>query len=192
MPWFYAVWPRVPRQPEAKRNLSTETDFCTITGMFSVILSEKSMVASSWYYLMLKSFLLIGISLSLSGLAFSGGLSEVDSIQVLEMLKRGVPVIDIRRQDEWIETGVIEGSRLMTAFDQNGVLTPGFPERFTGLVNKDEEVVLICYSGSRTFYIGQALSQQLGYQKVFHANRGIVHWLRKGYPLVEADLKSAF
>ena len=149
------------------------------------------MVASSWYHLMRKSFLVIGIWLLLSGLAFSGGLSEVDSSQVLEMLKRGVPVIDIRRQDEWIDTGVIEGSRLMTAFDQNGVLTPGFPERFTGLVNKDEEVVLICHSGSRTYYIGQALSQQLGYQKVFHANRGIVHWLRKGYPLVEADLKSA-
>ena len=65
----------------------------------------------------------------------------MDSSQVLEMLKRGVPVIDIRRQDEWIETGVIEGSRLMTAFDQNGVLTPGFPERFTGLLKKDEKVV---------------------------------------------------
>ena len=191
MPWFYAVWQRFPRQPEAKRNSSAETDFCTITSMGSVNLSEKSMVASSWYHLMRKSFLLIGIWLSLSGSVFSGGLSEVDSSQVLEMLKRGVPVIDIRRQDEWIETGVIEGSRLMTAFDQNGVLTPGFPERFTGLIKKDEEVVLICHSGSRTYYIGQALSQQLGYQKVFHANHGIVHWLRKGYPLVEADLKSA-
>ena len=191
MPWFYAVWRRFPRQPEAKRNSSAETDFCTITGMVSIILSEKSMVASSWYYLLWKSFLLIGIWLSLSGLAFSGGLSEVDSSQVLEMLKRGVPVIDIRRQDEWIETGVIEGSRLMTAFDQNGVLTPGFPERFTSLIKKDEEVVLICHSGSRTYYIGQALSQQLGYQKVFHANRGIIHWIMKGYPLVEADLKSA-
>ena len=191
MPWFYAVWQRFPRQPEAKRNSSAETDFCTTTAMGSVNLNEKSMITSSWYHLLRKSFLLIGIWLSLSGLAFSGGLSEVDSSQVLEMLKRGVPVIDIRRQDEWIETGVIEGSRLMTAFDQNGVLTPGFPERFTGLVNKDEEVVLICHSGSRTYYIGQALSQQLGYQKVFHANRGIVHWLRKSYPLVEANLKSA-
>ena len=103
-----------------------------------VNLSEKSMFASSWYHLTRKSFLLIGIWLSLSGSAFSGGLSEVDSSQVLEMLKRGVPVIDIRRQDEWIETGVIEGSRLMTAFDQNGVLTPGVPERFTGLIKKDE------------------------------------------------------
>ena len=100
MPWFYAVWQRFPRQPEPKRNSSAETDFCTITGMGSVNLSEKSMVASSWYHLTLKSFLLIGIWLSLSGLAFSGGLSEVDSSQVLEMLKRGVPVIDIRRQDE--------------------------------------------------------------------------------------------
>ena len=191
MLWFYAVWQRFPQQPEPKRNSSAETDFCTITGMGSENLSEKSMVASSWHHLLRKSFLLIGIWLSLSGSVFSGGLSEVDSSQVLEMLKRGVPVIDIRRQDEWIETGVIEGSRLMTAFDQNGVLTPGFPERFTGLIKKDEEVLLICHSGSRTYYIGQALSQQLGYQKVFHANRGIVHWLRKGYPLVEADLKSA-
>ena len=113
MPWFYAVWRRFPRQPEAKRNSSAGTDFCTITAMGSVNLSEKSMVASSWYHWMRKSFLLIGIWLLISGSAFSGGLSEVDSSQVLEMLKRGVPVIDIRRQDEWVETGVIEGSRLM-------------------------------------------------------------------------------
>ena len=111
MPWFYAVWQRFPRQPEPKRNSSAETDFCTITAMGSVNLNEKSMITSSWYHLLRKSFLLIGIWLSLSGSVFSGGLSEVDSSQVLEMLKRGVPVIDIRRQDEWIETGVIEGSR---------------------------------------------------------------------------------
>ena len=58
--------------------------------MGSVNLSEKSMVASSWYHWTRKSFLLIGIWLTLSGSAFSGGLSEVDSSQVLEMLKRGV------------------------------------------------------------------------------------------------------
>ena len=116
---------------------------------------------------------------------------EIDSSVVLKMLKRGVIVIDIRRQDEWIKTGVIQGSQLMTAFDQNGVITKDFPKRFSNLVERDQEVVLICHSGGRTFYIARALSKQLGFQKVFDANRGINHWIKKGYPLVEADLNSA-
>ena len=74
---------------------------------------------------------------------------------------------------------------------QNGVITLDFPKRFSNLVERDQEVVLICHSGGRTFYIARALSKQLGFQKVFDANRGIAQWIKKGYSLVEADLNSA-
>ena len=118
-------------------------------------------------------------------------IQEVGSTEVLKMLKRGVPVIDIRRQDEWVETGVIEGSHLMTAFDQNGVVKHDFPESFSRLVQKEQEVVLICHSGGRTFFMTRTLNQKLGYKKLFDANLGIVDWRKKGLPLVEADLASA-
>jgi len=127
----------------------------------------------------------------LSITAQASNIQEVDSTEVLELLNRGVAVIDIRRQDEWLETGVIEGSHLMTAFDQNGVVTQNFPKRFNRLFQKDQEVVLICHSGGRTYYMARALKQQLGYKNVFDANLGIVDWSKKGFPLVEADLASA-
>ena len=129
--------------------------------------------------------------LSLFSTVSADNIQKVDSSEVLKMLKRGVTVIDIRRQDEWLETGVIQGSQLMTAFDQNGVITQDFPKRFRNLVERDQEVVLICHSGGRTYYIARALSKQLGYQKVFDANHGITHWIKKGYPLVEANINSA-
>lgn len=117
-------------------------------------------------------------------------IQKVDSTEVLEMLNRGVVVIDIRRRDEWVKTGVIKGSHLMTAFDQNGVITQDFPLRFSRLVKKDQEVVLICHSGGRTYYMTRALNQQLGYKKLFDANLGIIDWSKKGFKLIEADLAS--
>jgi hypothetical protein len=40
--------------------------------------------------------------------------------------KNGVVVIDIRRVEEWAETGIIEGAHTITAFTQSGQLHPNF------------------------------------------------------------------
>lgn len=99
--------------------------------------------------------------------------------------KNGVVVIDIRRAEEWAETGIIEGAHTITAFTQSGQLHPEFQTKFTAIVpTPDTPVMLYCRTGNRTGIIGNALVSQLGYSDVTHLSEGIVGWTAGGAPVV--------
>ena len=99
--------------------------------------------------------------------------------------KNGVVVIDIRRVEEWAETGIIEGAHTITAFTQSGQLHPEFQAKFTAIVpTSDTPVMLYCRTGNRTGIIGNALVSQLGYSDVTHLSEGIVGWTAGGAPVV--------
>ena len=99
--------------------------------------------------------------------------------------KNGVVVIDIRRAEEWVETGIIDGAHTITAFTQSGQLHPEFQVKFTAIVpTPDTPVMLYCRTGNRTGIIGNALVSQLGYSDVTHLSAGIVGWTAGGEPLV--------
>ncbi len=103
--------------------------------------------------------------------------SGLDNEGLAEKIREGATIVDIRRPDEWAETGVIEGSHRITAFDENGELNPTFGEQFTNLVKPDEEVVLICRVGNRTGALARALADGLGYANVYNVTDGIMEWL---------------
>ena len=44
------------------------------------------------------------------------------------MPKNGTIIVDIRRPEEWVETGVIEGAELITAFTADGDYTQSFSQ----------------------------------------------------------------
>ena len=99
--------------------------------------------------------------------------------------KNGVVVIDIRRAEEWAETGIIEGAHTITAFTQSGQLHPEFQAKFSAIVpTLDTSVMLYCRTGNRTGIIGKALVSQLGYSDVTHLSDGIVGWAASGSPVV--------
>lgn len=99
--------------------------------------------------------------------------------------KNGVVVIDIRRAEEWAETGIIEGAHTITAFTQSGQLHSEFQTKFTAIVpTPDTPVMLYCRTGNRTGIIGNALVSQLGYSDVTHLSDGIVGWIAGGAPVV--------
>jgi len=106
--------------------------------------------------------------------------SELDNRGLAEMMAKGVKVVDIRRPEEWHQTGVVEGSHLITAFDRHGRVVPGFPAEFQALVARDEPVVLICRTGSRTATLAHALAEQLQYQNVYNVTDGITRWIAEG------------
>jgi hypothetical protein len=39
---------------------------------------------------------------------------NIDNAELLRLQEKGVPVVDIRTPEEWRDTGVIKGARLMT------------------------------------------------------------------------------
>ncbi|QKT04998.1 FKBP-type peptidyl-prolyl cis-trans isomerase [Ectothiorhodospiraceae bacterium 2226] len=109
--------------------------------------------------------------------------SDIDNAELSELIEQGVKVVDIRRPEEWRQTGVVEGSYLLTAFDANGRFVPSFPAELERIAAKDEPVVLICRTGSRTGVLARALAEQGGYQDVYNVEDGIVRWLGERRPV---------
>ena len=107
------------------------------------------------------------------------GQASIDDLKQAQ--ENGVIIIDIRREDEWIETGIIEGAEAITAFTQTGQLHPEFQEKFMAAVEgADTPIMLVCRSGNRTSNLGNALIEQLGFTDVSHLEGGMLHWLGKG------------
>lgn len=99
------------------------------------------------------------------------------------LVEQGAKVIDIRRADEWRDTGIIDGSILITAVDAEGRLVPGFAQALGDAVGRDEPVVVICRSGNRSAAITRMMSESAGYSRVVDAGGGIRAWLGAGYPV---------
>lgn len=108
-------------------------------------------------------------------------LGQATPDELLSAQKDGVIIIDIRREEEWQETGLIEGSLTITAFQSNGSLHPEFRDKFFAAVeNPDTPILIYCRSGNRTTSLGNALIDQLGFSNVSHLTDGIIGWQEVG------------
>ena len=108
-------------------------------------------------------------------------LGELDNAAFKKAQEEGVVIIDIRGEDEWAQTGIIEGAVLITAFAPNGAVDPNFLPSFNQAVpTKETPFILYCRTGSRTNMMGRALVEQLGYSKASHLTDGIVGWSEAG------------
>jgi rhodanese-related sulfurtransferase len=94
------------------------------------------------------------------------------------MLKQNVPVYDIRRADEWQQTGVIDGSELLTFVDASGRINADFMNRFSAAIGQNDPVILICRTGNRSGVLARYLVEQKGYTQVFNVRNGITQWIR--------------
>lgn len=110
--------------------------------------------------------------------------TNIDNLELKSLQAQGVPVYDVRRADEWAQTGVVEGSRRLTFVDDKGRVMPDFVEKFTKSVGKNDPVILICRTGNRTDALSRALVEQLGYTKVYNVKNGITRWISEGQPVV--------
>ena len=120
---------------------------------------------------------------SLSGCA-EPPYDNLDNEQLKTMLEQGTPIYDIRRPEEWHQTGVVADSRLLTFVDDGGRILPDFMHRFTSAVGKDDPVILICRTGNRTSTLARRLVEQMGYTQVYNVRDGITRWIREGQPVV--------
>lgn len=119
--------------------------------------------------------------------------THINNQELSQLLAQGVPVIDVRRAEEWTQTGVVEGSHLLTFFDKNGNYDfRKWMQTFQQIVpTPDAPFILICRTGNRTHTISQALDRQLGYSKVYNVKKGITHWKREKHPVVAPNAKPA-
>lgn len=112
---------------------------------------------------------------------------DIDNAQLDKLSKSGVPVVDIRLQSEWEETGIVAGSQLLTFFDERGRAdAAGWLEKVKPIAKPNQPVIVICRSGNRTKPVSQFLSQQAGYATVYNVKHGIKGWIAAGGPVVPA------
>ncbi len=131
--------------------------------------------------------LLASLSLILLALSASAEVIHIETAELEALIKRGVPLIDIRTQPEWEQTGVIEGSKLLTFFDENGKHNaPAWLAKVTPLADAGQPVIVICRSGNRTLAVSNFLTQQAGYRTVYNVKYGINRWLKEQRPVVQA------
>lgn len=109
--------------------------------------------------------------------------SNLDNVQLKILLKQGVQIVDIRRPEEWRQTGVVEGSQLLTFVDAGGRLKSDFLARFSRTVSKDEPVILICRTGNRTSTLARHLVEKMGFTHVYNVRNGITRWISDGQPV---------
>ncbi|MFC5302295.1 rhodanese-like domain-containing protein [Azospira restricta] len=137
------------------------------------------------YAFVLSRIVLVGAAL----LAFGARAEviDIDNAELARLSAAGVPVIDIRTEGEWKETGVVPGSRLITLFDEQGRAdAPAWLAKVKGVAGPEQPVIVICRSGNRTRAASQLLSQQAGYRTVYNVKAGIRAWAGDNRPLVPA------
>ena len=102
--------------------------------------------------------------------------------ELLDAQKNGTIIVDIRRPEEWVETGVIEGAELITAFTADGGLHTDFQPKFFALFqDPSTPIMLYCRTGNRTGMLGDALLNQVGLTNISHLTDGIVGWSAGGF-----------
>lgn len=135
---------------------------------------------------MLKIFL----SLSFFMVSLFADLKVIDNNQLLEMQAKGVEIIDIRTVAEWKETGVINGAKMLTFFDEKGKydMTKWLNDFSQIVKDKDTSFIIYCAHANRTKMVGNFLNKELGYKNVYELNGGINYgWIDKGMKTVPVN-----
>lgn len=105
----------------------------------------------------------------------------IDNEKLQELIDQGVPIIDVRLESEWQNTGVIKNSHLLTFFDERGSYdAQAWQDELAKVASPDEAVILICHSGQRSNVISRWLSEKQGYATVYNVTTGIVTWKKTG------------
>lgn len=124
------------------------------------------------------------INVLVASFAFSDVI-EIGNIELKSLLQKKIPLIDIRRKDEWKSTGIVENSILMTFFDKNGKAnTNEWLKELNKIAKKNDPVILICRTGRRTGIISKFLSEKVGYRLIYDVTDGITDWIKKGNTVV--------
>ena len=113
---------------------------------------------------------------------------EVGNDEIIALMNNDVSVIDIRRADEWRNTGVIKKSSLITFFDKQGNHnTEEWMSQLKKIANENDPVIIICRSGKRSGIVSKFLDEQANYTNVYNASGGMVSWVNSKNKTVEPN-----
>ena len=127
----------------------------------------------------------ICVFVSFSNLLFANAIQHISNEELNHLMQQGVAIVDIRTTTEWRKTGVIKDSHLIMFFDEKGIYDlNAWLEQVSKVASKNEPVILICHSGSRSKQLAQYLVNVVGFEKVYNVKRGIHHWIKQNNNVV--------
>lgn len=109
---------------------------------------------------------------------------NIDNAELLRLQEKGVPVVDIRTPEEWRDTGVIKGARLMTYSFSGGFDKAAWLKQVQQVAKPGESVILVCRSGRRSAAVADYLESQPTKRKIYNASGGMNDWKSSGRPVV--------
>ena len=110
---------------------------------------------------------------------------DVDDQEMIKLSNDNIPIVDVRRSSEWVQTGVIPNSILLTFFDEEG--NYNFDEWYEKLqleINVSNPIILICRSGKRSKIIAKMMDKDFDII-IYNAQSGINSWINKKFITVE-------
>ena len=126
---------------------------------------------------MIRNIIFITFGLTLFSQLTFADIQKVNTGNLKNLILDGVPIIDIRTSKEWIETGIIEGSHLITFFNKKGEVNLGqWLFKFDKIADKQKPFILICRSGRRTGVVSKYLDKNFDFFKIYDATDGINGW----------------
>ena len=132
--------------------------------------------------------LTITIFLMISSMSLFAEIVEVNNDKIDKLIKVGVPLVDIRTEREWYETGVIDQSNLLTFFDKYGnSKVEEWITKFEKIAGRIDPVIIICRSGRRSRVVANYLVRKENYLTVYHATNGIKSWIESNNKIVEPE-----
>ena len=132
--------------------------------------------------------LTIAIFLMIFSMSLFAEIVEVNNDKIDKLIKVGVPLVDIRTEREWYETGVIDQSNLLTFFDKYGnSKVEEWITKFEKIAGRKDPVIIICRSGRRSRVVANYLVQKENYLTVYHATNGIKSWIESNKKIVEPE-----
>lgn len=128
-----------------------------------------------------------------AGLLLAGGVAcssesvgpELEAPEALRRVEAGeLTLVDIRRPEEWRQTGIAQGALRLDMRD------PRFVDLLLDKVSgrMDAPIGLICRTGNRTTQVQKAL-RQMGFTQIYNVREGMAGsaagpgWLRRGLPV---------
>ena len=103
---------------------------------------------------------------------------EVNNEKIKMLLENDVPLIDIRTEGEWYETGVINSSHLLTFFEKDGSYDfRKWMIELGEIANENGPVIIICRSGRRSRIVSNMIIKENSEYLIYHATKGIKSWI---------------
>ena len=133
----------------------------------------------------MRYFLTLLISIFLNLNVAQAQDKEIEVAQLKNLLDSNAVVVDIRREEEWKQTGVIFESILSTFFNKDGTANINvFLDDLRESVSPEQTILLICRTGRRTKVATKFMLSNTEFKEVFSVTGGITEWKKQGFSTV--------